>query len=192
MSQEALTRRIGAIEQDEPERRKDLEEYVQRSLPQGATAKLISVEGWQATDSPLKAEFELLTPNFATRAGQRLIVPLGIFHSVAGTSLSSATRVNPIYFDFPSESYDEITLELPPGFAIESLPASQSIDREAGHYEIGGELRSTTLHLRRSFRLSGYTFPPTAYPSLKSYFDSVRSGDEQPATLKSTAAPSAH
>jgi Domain of Unknown Function with PDB structure (DUF3857)/Transglutaminase-like superfamily len=189
--QEALARRIGAIEQDESERRKDLEEYVQRSLPQGATAKLISVEGWQATNSSLKAEFELLTPNFATRAGQRLVVPLGTFHSVAGTSLSSATRVNPIYFDYPYESYDEITLELPTGFTIESLPAPQSIDREAGHYEIGGELRGTTLHLRRSFRLFGYTFPPTAYPSLKSYLDSVRSGDEQPATLKSTAANSA-
>jgi hypothetical protein len=190
--QEALTRRIDAIEKDEPERRRDLEEYVQRSLPHGATAKLLSVDGWQATDSPLKAEFEVLAPDYASRAGQRLLVPLGTFHSVAGTSLSSASRINPIYFDYPYESYDEITLELPTGFTIESLPAPQSIDREAGRYEIGGELRGTTLHFRRSFRLSGFTFPPTAYPSLKSYLDSVRSGDEQPATLKPTAANSAH
>jgi len=189
--QEALTRRIGAIEQDEPERRKDLEEYVQRSLPQGASAKLLSVDGWQACDSPLKAEFELVAPNFATRAGQRLVIPLGIFHSNAGTSFSSATRLNSVYFDYPFESYDELTLNFPPGFAIESLPAPQSIDRQAGHFEIGGELRGNTLYLKRSFKLSGYAFPPESYPSLRGFFDSVRSGDEQPATLKSTAANSA-
>ena len=162
-----------------------MENLIQPSLPHGSSVKLLSAEGWQVADAPLKAEYEILIPNFATRTGKRLVVPMDIFHTTARSSLTSASRVNPVYFDYPFESYEEITLDLPLGFELESLPSPQSIQREAGQYEFMGEVRGDTIHLQRSFKQSGYYFPVASYAALRSFYNLVRASDEQQITLSS-------
>jgi len=72
--QEALIRRLRAIDQDEAQRRKELEESVQHSLPQGAVVKLLSAGAWETSETPLTAQFQVQVPNFASRAGQRLVL----------------------------------------------------------------------------------------------------------------------
>ena len=77
--QEALRRRLDAIETDEAGRRKELEEEVQDWLPAGAAVEERSVTGWERTEEPLTAEFSVRIPNFGTSTGRRLILPLAIF-----------------------------------------------------------------------------------------------------------------
>jgi hypothetical protein len=79
--QEALSLRLDTIREDEAQRRKELEESLKSMLVQGATVKLLKVEGWEDSQVPLSAEFEVDVPNFAVPAGKRLILPLGVFHS---------------------------------------------------------------------------------------------------------------
>jgi hypothetical protein len=98
--------------------------------------------------------------------------------------MSSAKRISPVYFDYPYENFEDIFVELPPGYSLENLPAPQPIQWEAGEYEIKGEAQGNTLHLQRSEKLSGYFFPANYYPSLRSYFELIRIADDQQATLK--------
>ena len=92
--QEALARRLKAIDQDEAQRSKELEESVQNSLPQGAIVKLISSDAWTTSEAPLKTQFHLQVPNFATQAGQRLVLPLSVFHSSRQNPFASASRIH--------------------------------------------------------------------------------------------------
>jgi hypothetical protein len=183
--QQALSFRIEALQLDESGRQKLLEDVVERSLQRGSTAKLVSADGWQATDAPLKAEFELHFPNYDVRTGQRVVLPLGVMQSALRGSFTSTRRVNAVYFDYPFERYDDITLELPSGYTVESLPAAQSTEREGGQYRIGAEVVDNTIRVQRSFKQTKYYFPAASYSSLRSFYDLVRSGDEQQATLKS-------
>lgn len=188
--QQALAFRVEALQLDGPGRQKLLEDFIARYLRPGLTVRLLSAEGWQAADSPLRAEFELHSPNFAVHAGQRLVLPLGLLHSTEPGSFTAARRVNAIYFDFPFETYEDTVLEIPAGYTVESLPPSQLTEREAGSYQASGEIAGNTIHWNRSFRQTGYYFPATSYPGLRAFYDLVRLGDERQATLKlSTATP---
>jgi len=50
--QEALRRRLKAIDQDEAERQKELEEEVQHWLPHGGSVKLLAAESWTMSAAP--------------------------------------------------------------------------------------------------------------------------------------------
>jgi hypothetical protein len=65
----ALSIRLEGMKQDEAARRKELEESLKKSLAQGATVNLVSAEGWESSEGPVKASFEVEVPNFdASRA----------------------------------------------------------------------------------------------------------------------------
>ena len=182
--QEALSRRIHAIDLDEAARRKILEEAVQRLLAQGSVVKLISAEPWQASESPLKAQFQIQVPNYATKTGQRLVLPLGIFHSNIKNPFASVRRTNPIAFEYPYERYEEITMALPPDWQIESLPSRTILDRGAAFYESSVEKQGNLLRLKRTIKMQFYYLPADRYLVLRRFFDEVRTGDEQQAILK--------
>ncbi|HET8923289.1 MAG TPA: DUF3857 domain-containing protein [Candidatus Acidoferrum sp.] len=183
--QEALSRRIKAIDQDEAQRRKDLEEAVQRSLPQGAVVKMLSANAWENSQSPLVAQFQIQVPNYANRAGQRLMLPVAVFHTNGQTPFTSSRRTHDIYSDYPTEVYDDVTLALPASVQVESLPASGKIDRGIVNYESSAEKQGNSLRLKRSLKMGVYYVPVEKYPALRQFYDQVRSSDEQQAILKS-------
>jgi transglutaminase-like putative cysteine protease len=190
--QEALQRRLKAIDQDEAERRKELEDEVQHLLPQGGSAKLLSAEGWTASEAPLKAQFEIQVPEFASRAGQRLLMPVGIFHSSGQHPFASTRRANPVYFEYPAEVYEEVKLALPPDIQVESLPGGTKIERGTIRYESSAEKQGTVLHLNRMFRMTRYYLPPEQYLALRQFYEQVRAGDEQQVVLKPVSPADKH
>ncbi len=181
--QEALSRRLEAIREDEPARRKELEESMKNGLAQGATVKLLSAEGWESPEGPLKAEFEIDVPNFATPAGRRLLLPLGVFHTNQRNPFLSARRVHAIYFSYPQETYEEVRLELPAGMQAESLPVARKADQGAAYYEFSTEKEGDTLRVTRTWRISSYFVKQQQYPILKGFYERVMTGDSQQATL---------
>ena len=182
--QEALIRRLRAIDQDEAQRRKELEESVQHSLPQGAVVKLLSAGAWETSETPLTAQFQVQVPNFASRAGQRLVLPLGIFHANGQNPFISARRTHPISFEYPYEASDDVILILPPNTQVESLPPHAIIDRGLCAYESSFEKQGNSLHLKRTLKMQIYFLPVTNYLALRQFFDQVRSSDEQQAILQ--------
>lgn len=187
--QEALQRRLKAIDQDEAERRKELEEEVQKLLPQGGNAKLSSAEGWTTTDAPLKAQFEIQVANYGSKAGQRLLLPVGIFHLHGQYPFASTRRTNPVYFEYPWESYEDVKVVLPPGMQMESLPAASKVDRGATVYQSSAEKQGSVLQLKRTLKMAAYYVAPERYPVLRQFYEQVRAGDEQQVVLKSGPAP---
>ena len=181
--QEALTRRLRAIDEDEAQRRKDLEETVQKSLPQGAVVKLLSTDGWTTSEAPLKAKFHLQVPSYANRAGQRLVLPLAVFHTKGENPFASSRRIHPIYFDYPAEVYDEVTFDLPAGIEVESLPSNQKIEAGSAHYELILGKEANSLRVKRQFKFEAYYVPVESYPALRRFYENVRTNDDQQAVL---------
>lgn len=182
--QEALTRRLKAIDQDEAERRKDLEESMQKSLPQGAVVNLVSTDAWTNSDAPLKAEFHVQVPGYANKAGQRLVLPLAAFHTNGVNPFVSTRRTHPINFDYPAEIYEDVTFALPAGIEIESLPNNQKIEADIAHYDLSLEKTTNSLRVKRQFKFTAYFLPVERYPALRLLYANVRTNDEQQAILK--------
>jgi hypothetical protein len=182
--QEALSLRLGAIREDEAQRRKELEESLKSMFVQGATVKLLKVEGWEDSQVPLSVEFEVEVPNFAVPAGKRLILPLGVFHSHEKNPFSTARRTHPIYFGYPHESYEEVRLDLPSGIEVESLPGNTKADQGAVYYEVSSKKDGNTLEIKRTFRISGYLYTRDQYKNMSVFYDRVLEGDAHQAALR--------
>lgn len=182
--QEALQRRLIAIDQDEVERRKALEDQVESLFSQSGKAKLLSTQGWTDAKTPLKAEFEIQVPNYANKAGQRLLIPIGMFHASGQQPFASTRRTYPVYFDYPWESYEQVKLALPQGFQVESVPGNTKIDRGPTNYELSALTQGSTLQLNRTMKMAAYYVALDKYPVLKQFYEQVRAGDEQQVVLK--------
>lgn len=190
--QEALQRRLTAIDQDEAELRKELEDQVQHLLPQGGSAKVLSAQGWADSDKPLKAEFEIQVPSYASKVGQRLLVPVGIFHLTGQQPFASTHRTNAVYLDYPWESYEQAKIALPTGFQIESLPATTRVERGPTVYESSATKQGNIVQLNRTLKMAAYYVPVEKYAALKQFYELIRAGDEQQAVLKASPVSDKH
>jgi hypothetical protein len=91
-----------------------------------------------------------------------------------------------VYFDYPTESYEEVRLELPAGIQIESLPATTRIERGTTVYESSASKLGNFVELKRMFKMTVYYVPANGYPALRQFYEQVRAGDEQQAVLRLT------
>ena len=185
--QEALQHRLMAIDEDETQRKKKLEAEVQQMLTQGATAKLVSVEGWTEEEAPLRAHFEIQVPGYASQAGQRLLMPIGIFHLPPQVSFAATARTHPVYFQYPWESYEDVELSLPPGSQVEALPPSTRVPAGETIYESSAARKENALRIQRSLKMAAFYLQQNYYPTLRRFYEQVRTADEQPTVLKSLA-----
>jgi len=126
---------------------------------------------------------EIEIPNFATRAGRRLVLPLGIFHANQRNPFITNKRTNPVYFGYPQEDREDAKLELPNGMKLESTPISNQSDQKAAYYEFLVSSEGKMLHIRRTMRFSGYLFEQKQYPALQVFYDRVFAGDSQQVTI---------
>ncbi|MBZ5597137.1 MAG: DUF3857 domain-containing protein [Acidobacteriia bacterium] len=182
--QEARYRRVQAREQDDVARRKDLEDDVKAWLPGGGTVKLEKVTGWEGTEEPLVADLTIEIPGFASRAGRRLILPLGLFQG-GGAVFEHANRVHPIYFSYPYQDVDDITVNLPSDLQVESLPGAQETDLgDCCRYEVKREKQGNAIHLHRQFAMNVFYVNTDQYQAIREFFRQVRADDDEQAVLR--------
>jgi hypothetical protein len=194
--QEALQRRLDAIDTDEAGRKHDMEGEVRDWLPSGANLKLTGIEGWESADAPLVAHFTLDFPNYASAAGKRLLVPAYLFQAKQGDAFKHAERKYPVYFPYAFSEFDDVTLNLPSGYTPESVPPSQDASLETipqkqeapakiALYQSMGQLDGTRLVTQRALLFNGVYIPLELYPNSRTFFNKVQAGDEQQAVLQS-------
>lgn len=186
--QEALQRRLDNRDKDEVGRRKGLQEEVQTWLPAGSSVELKSVGPWEKAANTLAADFSIQVRNFATVAGRRLLLPMGIFQSTKAYPFQSATRIHPIYFPYPYQAIDEVTVQLEDGQKVETLPAPRNQETPFASYVISCQNHAGTVELHRKMKIIGEYFRVDYYPALRAFYREVRAGDEQPMVFENVPA----
>lgn len=181
---EALERRLDERNEDEADRKKFLEDEVKRYVPVGIEVELTNKPEWSSSSDHLVAEFNLKVPGWATAAGRRALVSPGLFGGEMKHLFEHADRVHPICFQFPFLESDEITIELPLGWQTSSLPAPQNQDAKAMAYTMNVQSKNGKLSVSRSFRSDLIFLDKKFYGTLRSFFQIVRTGDEQQALLQ--------
>lgn len=182
--QEALERRLAAIEEDEAGRRKQLEEEVKGWFPAGAKVEIEKVSHWEDPEEPLRVDFTVEAAEFAVSTGRRLLVPLGIFQTKEKHPFEHAKRVHPIYFRYPWQEKDEVILELPAGYQVEAMPETQKTPAGDALYEISCENQRSGLQVRRRLVMNVVLLPQKQYSALRYFFSKVKAADEQHVVLQ--------
>ena len=183
-----MYRRLDERHSDEVTKRKSLEDFVKGQIPVGAEAELTNHPDWDGSETPLVAEFDLKIPGWASNAGKRVLVPAGVFTEAEKHVFEHANRVHSIYIEYPYEKVDDLTIELPEGWRVGSVPPPQAKETKIIAYNLKVEGAKDTLHLMREFRVDFLILEPKFYPALRSFYQAVRTGDEEQIVLQPTAA----
>jgi hypothetical protein len=180
---EAIYDRLDLRNEDEVARKKFLEDSVKRQIPAAMEAELTNKPDWDGSESPLVAEFDIKIPGWASNAGKRVMLPAGIFTEVEKHIFEHANRVHPIYFEYPYEKIDDVTIALPSGWQVGSVPSPHAQDGHVVGFDIKVENGKDTLHLTRKLNVDFLILDPKYYTALRNFFQQIRSQDEEQVVL---------
>ena len=181
---EALNRRLEERLADDAERKKYLEDQVKEYIPAGSEVELTNKPDWNSSEAPLAAEFELKVPGWLSAAGKRALLPATLFSATEKHLFEHADRTWPVYFEFPFKKVDDLTIELPLGWQVGTLPKEVDTDAKAAEYSLKADGQKDKVHVQRMLRFDLMMVPKEQYPVLRSFFSSVRTQDDQQIVLQ--------
>ncbi|MBZ5615243.1 MAG: DUF3857 domain-containing protein [Acidobacteriia bacterium] len=174
---EAMYHRMNERRADEVARKKFLEERVTAQIGVPAEAELTNKPDWTSSETPLVAEYILKIPGWASNAGKRVLLPAAIFTAGEKGVFEHANRVQPIYFDYPYQKADDITVELPAGWQVSSVPPAQDLNGKVVVYNAKVEQSHGSLRLTRKLTIDVLLVDQKYYPALRNFFQAVRTSD---------------
>ncbi|MGA8270429.1 MAG: DUF3857 domain-containing protein [Candidatus Sulfotelmatobacter sp.] len=181
---EAMSRRVEQRHSDDAEKKKFLEEQVREYIPAAVELDLTNQPDWKSSSQPLVAEFSLKIPGWVSGAGRRALLPVGIFSAPEKHIFEHANRVHPLYFEFPFEKLDDVTIDLPLGWQVQSLPKPQRQDGHVVAYDLTAANDAGSVHLTRKLTVDMLILETKYYLALRNFFQVVRTGDEEQIVLQ--------
>jgi hypothetical protein len=153
-------------------------------LSSAALSSPIKVTGLKDEQQPVLVSYAFVTSAFAPPTEKRLLLRPALLSRRDESLLPSMTRINKVYFHYPWSETDQVTIELPEGFAPEQLPDDVSIDIGAASYRSAYHHQSNSVVYERRLRMNGIIFDVDQYQTLKSFFDRVHQADQAVLSLR--------
>jgi hypothetical protein len=181
---EAMYRRLEARNEDDVARKKMLEDLIKGQISAAPELELTNQPDWSHSETPLVAEYQVKIPDWASNAGKRAVIPAGMFTAVEKHIFEHANREQPIYVDYPYEKDDDVTIDLPLGWQVSSVPPPQDQPGHIVAYSLQVGRDGNALHLTRKLTWNFLLLDTKYYPALRNFFQSVRTTDEQQIVLQ--------
>jgi Transglutaminase-like superfamily len=187
---EAYALRMEERNEDDTARKKLLEDRMKEQVPAAIDLELRKQPDWKNANEPFVVEYEVKVSGWVSGAGKRALLPVGLFSETEKHMFEHASRVFPVYFAFPFQKIDEVNVELPLGWQVGSVPKPVDQDAKAVQYTLKAEGNNSSLHFKRALRSDLFMVPAEQYSVLRTFYQLVRSGDEQQIVLQPGTASS--
>ncbi len=188
--QEALRMRLDLRNDDDAAAKKSLEKTLKGWFSDGATVNLVDVKNLRAAESPLLISATVELPSAASLVGSRAMVPLAIFTATHKNPFTSEQRKSAIYFHYAYRVDDDVTLKVPAGYAVESLPPSADVDVGALRYTSTFAKTEDAIHLLRNITVDVEIVGSDKYRVVRDFFSKAAAADQEQIVLrKAVAAP---
>jgi len=90
-----------------------------------------------------------------------------------------ADRVHAVYYEYTYKKTDDLTIELPLAWKTATLPKPIDQDAQAIAYKLSAQEDKGVLHIHRELRSDLFMVPKDTYPTLRAFYQFVRSQDDQ-------------
>jgi hypothetical protein len=189
---EAMYHRLDHRYSDEVERKKYLEDGVKSQIPAASDVELTNHPDWTSSETPMMAEYDIKIPGWAAGAGKRVLLRAGIFTEAEKNLFEHTNRVHPIYFDYPYQKNDDVTIDLPSDLEVDSVPKGVQNDSHVVSYTLkvegGKDYAKDKLHITRKLSVDFLLLDAKYYPALRSFYQTVRTKDDEQIVLQSPTA----
>ncbi len=187
--QNAIRRRQAGYDDSEQKRLDDFKAEMQDQMSTAEFAD-VTLENFADNSEPLIYACKVRVVNYAQKTGKRLFLQPGFFEYGNKAIFSDSKRVHQIFFKHPWSEDDDVQIQLPPNFALDSAdaPANNGDDGNISSQKFKLTVeKGTTLQYKRTFYFGNggrILFPANAYPALKGLFDKFQQADSHTITLK--------
>lgn len=111
-------------------------------------------------------------------------MPVALFGATERHVFEYSNRNYPVYFEFHSQKADDVTVKIPTGWQISVLPPPQNHDLHVVGYTVSAENSHGALHLTRKVEINTLTIDQKYYAPLRSFYQIVKTGDDQQIILQ--------
>lgn len=138
---------------------------------------------------PLEWRYSIVADAYARRAGELLMVRPRVLGSKAESiDDDGGSRRHDMLFTEARMDQDEVSIELPAGFVVESLPDPVDIDVGFAAYRSRTEVTGSELKFTRTYELRELRIPADQVAEFRRLNQAIARDERAVAVLKSTAA----
>lgn len=131
-----------------------------------------------------QVRYNLQIPRYGAKAGKRLFVPLNAFNNWGYIPINVEDRAENVFINAGFWNRDEIILDIPEGFQIESVPVEEKrIESCIGYYDVKVFKRGKQLVMNREFKMEAGEFPAKEYDEIRQFFKEVSKLDAMKVVL---------
>lgn len=176
---------------DSPVKREEtLRNWLKKQIFDGVEILDFTIENVADPDRPFVYNFKIRVPGYATRTGKRLFFQPNIYDRSTKPLFSSNVRKNDIFIPYSWSEADDITIELPADYTLESpsSPARVKDGQGISSDEIAMSFTKDgkTFFYKRKFTFGNnglLYFSAQSYQTLKNLFDLFHKADTHIITL---------
>lgn len=182
----ALRWRQVALRNDEGELRQQVKKELEGLMPGGTDVEVKAVDGLDNGEVPLKVT-AAVSGNIGNAMGSRVVLPAALFEANSRPTFPHEKREQAVYFPYSELKQDAVRYVLPPGFVIESAPATATTKfQSVAAYTLRTVQATNTITVRRDLVLGEIYFPIKDYPALRTFYNDLERKDHDSVVLKRT------
>lgn len=187
---QAVRQKLLNYDESKETREKDLIEAIRSSIKNAEVTNIV-IDDFINSTKPFSYSLHIKVPNYGQKTGKRLIVQPGVFTFGDEPLFKTSDRTHNIYFSYPWSEDDDIEIQFPANYTIESAtsPGIFSDPNKIGMLDIKIEpsKEQNSLKYNRRFYFGGegkVLFGMGVYQPLKNLFDGFYQNSNQTITLK--------
>lgn len=183
----AINHRLEEMHDDMAGRKEYMEDELKRVIQTGAEVTLTNTPDWEGVETPLVVQYKIKIPGWVSQAGNRLLLPIGVFGNEEKHTFERETRIHPIYFHYANAVDDEINIALPENWQAASVPDSHDENISVTTFSSAVVSKATTVLIKRNLSINNVYMPEKYYLALHEFYQALRVSDEEQIVLTPVA-----
>lgn len=151
----------------------------------------LQVEEYEMTNAkdltkPVIELFKFTNDNLVEHIGDKMYISPMLFHASTVNPFTQETRLYPLDFLYPYQERYNITLTIPEGYEIESLPKSMNIaiENNVSTFKYLTASNGNQIQLSAVHEINNSSVPADYYSSLKTFYGQVVEKEKEKIVLK--------
>ena len=179
-----VTRCTGLLQDDlhgvvhglsDEEQQKRLRNYF--SLPNYEINAFAYREAGSNTVPVITEKVQLVSKNYAAITGKRLFIAPNVLTGSTRKLSDDEQRKEAIIYPYGFKITDSVSIRIPQGYTVESMPKSVKTENVFGVYEIRFELNADTIRMTRRYERNSGRFPASDYKKMAAFYNTIYAAD---------------
>ena len=138
-------------------------------------AKISNIHtGFQKQANPeVTITYDMQAEKYANQTGSRMFVSLNPFRNSWSRNFSASSRKLPIHIRAVAHRTDTISIELPEGYVVETMPQPILLDSEFGRFTSSVESVNNRLIIVQRIRIHKGRYAAEQYQEMKNFFQKI-------------------